>query len=431
MKKIVLFLFLMFAAYSVNGQGNVASILSKIEKSNGDLQNPSKAKKANTWLKNADFYIDLAETNIAQFISGTPASVVVSSIGAPINAKAPEIIEINGIEYVLYKYSEVDAYFTKENVLAFFVETKAVMPDALAKAEKSANEAFLVDSRSQKNVMELLVRITDIYTSFADNNYNIGKYGESAPNFYNAGRLSAQLNLATADDLLYFAVVSYVAANKVTEAKPALDLLVSRNYFRDGYINYYQGLVEAALGNNAAAEAAYISGIQMFPENSQVLNSLIAFYITNNEDPNKVIPFIKKAQETNPTNAVLYIAEGLAYESMKDTHKSIIAYNKAVELAPDNFDALYNLGLAYYHMSENISKELLNIDYTQAELYNKKQKEIDDVQMKSLGVLLRAHAIDANEKNTIELVRSIYFRQRNKSAEMMKQYEVFNEKSKK
>lgn len=438
MKKLVLVLFLFVASYSANAQGNVSSIQSKIDKSEKALKT-SKASKYSTWLKNADLYADMAEVNIGGFLTQIPVSQLFTMYGKPTNADAPASETLNNVVYTVYTYPSVSVYVNAEKMVSFFIETVTPMADALDKATKSTLEAYKIDPKSKSKVIELLNRIVNIHTTLADNYFNTGKYDMASSAYYKAGVVSANPLLGLEDaklatdktnELLYFSVVSYVAANKLAEAKPAIDMLIEREHMRDGDILYYKGVVENAIGNKEAAEAAYIKGVQLFPANSQILNSLISFYITNQDDPNKVIPFIKKAQEADPTKAVLFLAEGLAYMSMKDNAKAVVAFNRSAELDSTNFEIFYNLGLSYYRMSEVISKELSEIDYTQVEMYNKKQKEIDDVQMLSMKALVKAHAIDATEKNTVELLRSIYFRQRNKSPEMMEQYNIFDAKAK-
>ena len=432
MKKCFLVLCLFAVSLTVSAQGNVSSIMAKIEKSNADLKG-AKASKSSNWLKNADLYVELAEINTSQFVTGIPASQVIMMLGKPSNAAAPEVTEINNKAYVIYKYPSVDAYIDNAtNTLSFFVETKVTNATALETAVASVMHAYKMDPKTKTRVINTLKEIIAAYTTKADNHYGIADYKVAAENFMAAGTLSAcdLINDPIADELLYFSVVANAAAKSISVIKPAVELMISRDYLRKGDVIYYLAIVENELGNKDAAEAAFLRGVQEFPENANILNSLIAFYLGNNEDPNKVIPLIKKAQESNPTNANLFIAEGLAYDAMKDIPNAIIAYQKAVDLDGTSFDVLYNLGLAYYRMSESIDAELSKIDYSQTDLYNTTKDRIDAEQLKSLEILLKAHAINPTDKTTVELIRSIYFRQRNKSAEMKAQYEIFDAKSK-
>ena len=432
MKKFLLIACLFVASLAVNAQGNVAAVKAKLEKSNTELKG-SKGSKSSSWLKNASLYLELAEVNTSQFVTGIPASQLMMMIGKPSNAAAPEIEEINGKAFVIYKYANVNAYIDNStNMLSYFAETNVADKTALASATKSVLQAYKMDPKTKSKVISMLEKIIAAYTTIADNNYGVGNYEVAATNFEQAGTLSTNdlINNPAADELLYFAVVSYGAAKDIANSKKALDLMTSRNYLRNGDVLYYLAVAESELGNKEAAEATFLRGVQEFPENSNILNSLIAFYLSNNENPNKVIPLIKKAQEANPTNVNLYIAEGLAYDAMKDIPNAIAAYKKAVEIDDSSFDVLYNLGLAYYRMSENIADELTKINYSDTELYNSTKARIDAEQMKSLEILLKAHALNKTDKTTIELIRSIYFRQRNNSPEMKAGYETFDAKSK-
>lgn len=423
----------MLATVSVaTAQGNFDALKAKLDKSNEELENPAKAAKAATWLKNADLYLSIANLHTEGFFAQMPASQLVMLIGRPINAGAPPIVTINGEDLTKYQYPSVDAYFDSKNLLKFFVETKSEMPDALEKATQSAFKALELDPAVKAKVVDLLNRVVKAYALKADNNFNINNTEVAAPAYVNAGILGSNeaVNYPDSNELLYYGVASFVSSNKFAEAKKAIDILVDKNYLKDGFVLYYKGIIEDRLGNKDAAEKALLRGVQEFPANDRILNTLVAFYVQNNEDPNKVIPYIKKAQEHDPNNVVLFIAEGLAYDTMKDWEKAVAAYRVAAKMSPENFDVAYNLGLSEYRISEKIAKDLETIDFSKKEEYAAKQAEIDASQMIALDALLKAHAIDPTEFNTVELIRSIYFRQRNKSPEMMAKYEEFAQKSK-
>lgn len=431
MKKFFLFLIMLATVSVATAQGNFEALKVKLNKSNEELSNPSKAAKASTWLKNAEIYLSIANLHTEGFFAQMPASQLVMLIGRPINAGAPPIVSINGEDFTKYEYQSVDAYFDSKNLLRFFVETKSEMPDALENAVKSANKALDLDPNIKPKVVDFLNRVVKAYALRADNNFNINNLEGAASSYVNAGILgSAELvNYPDSYELLYYGIASFVSSNKFADAKKAIDILVDKNYLKDGYVLYYKGVVEDRLGNKAEAEKALLKGVQEYPTNDRILNTLIAYYVQNNEDPNKVIPYIKKAQEHDPNNVVLFIAEGLAYDSMKDSEKAVAAYQIALKMNPENFDVAYNLGLAQYRISEKIAKDLASIDFSKTDEYASKQAEIDVAQMSALDALLKAHSIDPKETNTIELIRSIYFRQRNKSPEMMAKYEEFQKKS--
>ena len=53
-----------------------------------------------------------------------------------------------------------------------------------------------------------------------------------------------------------------------------------------------------------------------------------------------------------PDDDGLYYNLGIAYEKQKIFDKAKIAYLKAIEISPNNFDAIYNLGLVYTELND-------------------------------------------------------------------------------
>ncbi|MDR1415931.1 MAG: hypothetical protein LBJ57_00765, partial [Prevotellaceae bacterium] len=96
-----------------------------------------------------------------------------------------------------------------------------------------------------------------------------------------------------------------------------LSLCLDNSYFEDG--NIYSSLAKAyrGKGDSITQEQLLTDGFLKFPTNQAILIELINLYLNSGEDATKVIPYLKKAQENEPTNATLYFAEATLYEKLK------------------------------------------------------------------------------------------------------------------
>lgn len=436
MKKLFLTLIAAATIFVANAQEAVTevvkvdpkAVLEKVEKTKVPTLDPKKNQKGAVWLKHAEALNEAYNINIRNIFIGAEAKQIVATMGAPINATSVPIKEIGGKEYKLYNYPNVDIYFTMDDKVAFFIENNIAYPQALEQEEVALLKAIALDPKLTEKINPMLANLVNNYLLNMQNYFTFRKFAEAIPYAEKAARL--QENPIVKDpkfvESYYFAVVCAMQGTDYPSAKRNLEVLIKNNDLRDGETLYYLGVVEDKLENTDAAKRIFEEGVSKFPNNQDILKSLIDLYVRTKEDPSKVIPYIKQAQEKDPQNAVLFIVEGVAYENMKQLQKSIEAYENAIKVDPKSFIAFYNIGYTYSVLADELVPEFNKIDYTNKTLYDQKQKEITNLRIKAIAPLRKAHELNPEDKNAITLLKSIYFTLRDSTPEMMKEFEKFN-----
>lgn len=435
MKKIVLTLIAAATIFAANAQEatevvkvDPKAVLEKVEKTKVPTLDPKKNLKAAVWLKHAEALNEAYNINIRNIFIGAEAQQIVTTMGAPINATSVPIKEIGGKEYKVYNYPNVDIYFSMDDKVAFYIENTIAYPQALEQEEAALLKALSIDPKLAEKINPMLSNLVNNYLLNMQNFFTFRKFAEAIPYAEKAAKL--QENPAVKDpkfvESYYFAVVCAMQGTDYASAKRNLEILVKNNDLRDGETLYYLGVVEDKLNNPDGAKRIFEEGVSKFPDNQDILKSLIDLYVRTKEDPSKVIPYIKQAQEKDPKNSVLFIVEGVAYENMKQLDKSIEAYENAIKIDPKSFIAYYNIGYTYSVLADELVPEFNKIDYTNKTLYDQKQKEITDLRIKAIDPLRKAHELNPEDKNAVTLLKSIYFTLRDSSPEMMKEFEKFN-----
>lgn len=434
MKKLFLSLIAVATLFAANAQEvavvkvDPKAILEKVEKAKAPTLDAKKNQKAATWFKYAEALNEAYNINISNIFIGAEAKQIVTTMGAPINADKVPIEKIGDKEYKLYKYPNVDIYFSMDDKVAFYIENNIAYPNALETEEVALLKALSLDPKMAEKINPMLTNLVNNYLLCMQNLFTFKKFKEAIPYAEKAARL--QENPAVKDpkftESYYFAVVCAMQGTEYADAKRNLEVLIKNNDLRDGETLYYLGVVEDKLNNTDAAKRIFEEGVSKFPNNQDILKSLIDLYVRTDEDPSKVIPYIKQAQEKDPKNAVLFIVEGVAYEKMKQLYKSIEAYENAIKIDPTSFIAYYNIGYTYSVLADDLVPEFNKIDYTNKTLYDKKQKEITDLRIKAIDPLKKAHEINPEDANSLMLLKSIYFTMRDSSPEMLKEYEKYN-----
>lgn len=154
-------------------------------------------------------------------------------------------------------------------------------------------------------------------------------------------------------------------------------------------------------------------GLSIYPENQSILTTLIQFYITEQKNA-EALEYLNSAIEKDAKNPSFYYARGVLYEPTDKT-KSIENYEKSLEIDPQFFNSLYNLGVIYYNIGVEASNKANDLtDYKQ---FEKAKADADVIFKQSLPYMEKAAQIQPNEPAVLESLKSLYYR-----FEMMDKY---------
>lgn len=120
--------------------------------------------------------------------------------------------------------------------------------------------------------------------------------------------------------------------------------------------------------------------------------------LLDNEKYDKAIKIIEGSIATEKRSKLLLFLYGYLQQSQLNNNSTAeLAYNKALEIDQNYFDALYQLGLVYVNVANDALKAKENKKFT---------SNVNRAEM----ILQRAHEINLNDRNTIQLLIEIYTR---------------------
>ena len=120
------------------------------------------------------------------------------------------------------------------------------------------------------------------------------------------------------------------------------------------------------LGDKAKSKETLEQGMIKFPQNQGIVIGLINYYMSTNEDMEKLYSLLAEAKANDPKNASLYYVEGNIRKQAGDKEKAVELYRQSVNANPD---APYDYG----YIGEGI------LYYEEAMEYAEKaQNELDD-----------------------------------------------------
>jgi tetratricopeptide (TPR) repeat protein len=140
-------------------------------------------------------------------------------------------------------------------------------------------------------------------------------------------------------------------------------------------------------------------GIAVNPYNANLTNDYINLLLDSEKYP-EAIRTIEQNLKVVTNNKLLFFLYGYLQQKASAYPTAELAYNRALEIDENYFDALYQLGLAYVDSANEALK-------TKAPDAN--QKFVASINRAEVA-LLQAHEINQNDKSTVELLIEIYTR---------------------
>jgi tetratricopeptide (TPR) repeat protein len=115
---------------------------------------------------------------------------------------------------------------------------------------------------------------------------------------------------------------------------------------------------------------------------------------------------LEDAIATDPDNKQLHYVVGTVYDNLKQYENAEKAYNKALEIDPKYFDAMYNLGALYFNKGVEIVQAAN--DVMDDEKYKQMQDEAKAEFEKAVPILEKCHEMQPDDRNTMMALMQLY-----------------------
>jgi len=428
MKKI-LFVLCLFCAVQLTAQTEKEKekFLSKIADSDKAIADPKKGAEAKTWVSRAELFTDIYNAPRKNLLPGMAQLQVRFAIT---NEKArTDIREIDGTDYEVMMFDGRDLYFDALGQLAFWDIKDKVVAYPLVKAYEAYAKASELDAKNSliKKIRTGLTDISGKMNTEASFAFQLERYDVALTYFEASLACTSHPSIGVADSLVTYnaALAANFADNKdkaLTYFKKSIDI----GFYQNGnaYANYADML--QANGNAEEAKDVLSKAFVKFPENQNILLSLINHYLTAEEgDISEVLPYIKQAQQNEPTNASLYNAEGAVYEHLNNEEKAMECFNKAIEIDPNNYVYQYRVGAWLYNRAVDVQNRINDDISLSDEQYEKMMNDMNAEFEKAIPYMTKAYELMPTNKDIVESLRSIYYRFQERSPEMMEKFEFY------
>ena len=422
MKKLVLIISI-FLSISLMAQDK-AKLQSQVAKSDAEINDPKKAEQPKVWLSRAELLLDVYNAPTKNLVSGMNQKEI-KLLLAKERIISNKSVELFGETYDADIYADKELYYNEFGQLILWLITDYAVEKPLLKALDAYKQAAVIDAKGSNNkkITEGLSLLRpklnyEGYVAYVMQNYPV------AMEYYEAAIECSTHPLIASPDTSAMSMVGLIALNTNNPEKAVMfyKKAMDAGYTAGGdiYAEYAKAL--KAKQDTTAAIEILADGFNLYPTNKEIIFALINTYIEKGEDPKSILPYIRRAEESDPNNASVNYVEGIVYEQLNDFASAEKAYKRAIEKDGNYFFAYYSLGVLYFNEGAGINNDAINElrDDVYAEMMVQAHLKFKE----AIAPLEKAYELNPAERSTVDLLKTVYFRLRDDD-EMAKKYEHY------
>jgi len=282
-------------------------------------------------------------------------------------------------------------------------------PDPFGVAFKSYQRAKELDTKGEfkDDILKFTIAVGEGYYNVGVLNYNEKKYKEAALSFEQAYTVSQTVGRIDTT-ALFNAAVAASQGNETKLAKQYYQQLLQIGVQKPEVYTSLSDIYKAE-GDTAMALQAVAKGRELYPEDFNLLIAETNIYLATSEKE-KAMKDLEMALQFDKSNPSIFFAVGTIYDQMGDIPKATGAYESAITLKPDYFEANYNLGALYVNQAADILDKANNLPLDAVKEYDAQKALADEMLRKSLPYLEKSHELTPDDVNTMVSLKEIYTR---------------------
>lgn len=286
----------------------------------------------------------------------------------------------------------------------------ALKPGSLNEAKLSYEKTLELDTKNEfrDDVMKRLEVVASQCLNSGVDNYKEGKYAEALKYFQASVDINKKYYKRTDTLAIYNAGLAADKLGDVTTALNNFKILTAANY---GGSRLYSIMANMYLDQKDTANALLTinEGRQKFPEDGTLITQGLNIYLSSGRDA-EAFSQNEEAIKADPSNAILYYIKGNLSDKLGKKEDAVAAYKKSIELKPDNFDAVYNLGAMFFNDGAEMANKANGIPASKVAEYEAAKKKFEAKFKEALPYLEKAHQLNPTDMATMQSLKQLYTR---------------------
>lgn len=272
----------------------------------------------------------------------------------------------------------------------------------------------------KKNMILDLQYLQTAYFNNGANSFSAKNYEAAYHNFAmsaeaNNLQLDIDPNISVDTGAVFNIGLTAQKIGKIDEAITTYQRLVDMKY-NEPFL--YQALSDLYMDKAQPELALKVieAGRTAYPQDEAILVTELNFYLSQGR-AGEIVDKLTQAIALDPNNAELYFALGNSYgelmrldsaNSEKYFNGALQAYQSALKLKPDSFEANLNTGALYYNSAIELNKKMIDLPLDAEAAYSKLEKQRNELYKSALPYFEKAHAANKEDIPTMQALKEIY-----------------------
>ncbi|MFR9651050.1 MAG: tetratricopeptide repeat protein [Rikenellaceae bacterium] len=430
-------------AQKVNKEAEVE----KLAKADAEAEHPKKGIKAAAWIKRGDAYVAAIKLPTKELFVGLTTPILEAAAGKG-GKKDSKSVGSRTYQTTAYPYFIV--YVENGSVSAWTLTNNLIDPKASDKAIESYQKAVELEPDTKAAVTNKLMELANYYKEIGSMAAQLGMYKQCADAYTKATNIQ-KLELCNAVDpqLLFLAgyfltidgettAQSYVRGENILKQAIAAGYndiedknteIVANERGNIYYYGFHCAYAQREKTPNKIKDAKkwLIDGVAKYPMNERIFEGLLMLYTSNKDigDPTELLPTIEKSIAANRDDEMAWFGRGRIYNAVKNYDECVKSFQEVVRINPTSFEGNYYLGAFITFQSDEYSDTINGATYTDEKKYNADIAKLNSMYARAVAPFEAAHAANPKDRSTLEYLKSICFRLRYESDEMMKKADKY------
>ena len=275
------------------------------------------------------------------------------------------------------------------------------------KAFESYSKTIELDGKAGEYGAQAVKKIDNVYArAFNDgvNAFNAKDYDNAIASY----QLASKVRPTDTTVVLYSAYAAD-AKQDYAGAKTYYNQLLGLGYKSPAV---YSRLLQMAKADKNEAETSKVlqQALAAYPNNKTFMLEDLNLYLSTGRGK-EALEKLDRAIAADPTNSNLYAVKGSILDQDKRPAEAFAAYQKSVEIDPNNFDAEFNLGVYYYNKAADAYTKASKLDLKTYQVSGKALEADGKKNFEaSLPYFEKALALQPDDRNTMQSLQKVYFR---------------------
>lgn len=282
-------------------------------------------------------------------------------------------------------------------------------PEAINKSVESYLKAMELDTRKDyiAENRDALGQLQGILQDKGSKLYDAKDFCGAADMFGFTARISESFGLFDTT-MIYYNAMCLDFCGKLEDALAGYRKVAAKGYM-DATVSINISEIFQKLNRVDEAKTEIAAARKRNPNNGELLVSEVNFLLAD-QKYGEAMDVLKKLTTDQPNNETYWFVLGVTCEKVGKMEEQLAAYQKALEIKPDYFDAAFNLGAAIYNQGVEKYKECDAIPPRESARYDACVAETNDIFSKSIAHLEKAFALRSTDSDIINALKEAYVR---------------------